>query len=51
MPQMSPMYWLLLMIYFIILMMVLLTFIYFTFCNKPTIKFMDLKKKYVNWLW
>nr|ASW26891.1 ATP synthase F0 subunit 8 [Platypleura kaempferi]AWV83357.1 ATP synthase F0 subunit 8 [Platypleura kaempferi] len=51
MPQMSPIYWLLLMFYFLAIMIIMMTFIYFSFLNKPSIKLSDFSKYNFNWKW
>nr|AWV84306.1 ATP synthase F0 subunit 8 [Calliopsida cinnabarina] len=51
MPQMSPMYWLMLFLYFILFMFFLMTFIYFTYfniCKKSNVSLMNYQ---LNWLW
>nr|AWV83383.1 ATP synthase F0 subunit 8 [Yezoterpnosia nigricosta] len=52
MPQMSPIYWLILMSYFILVMMIMVTFIYFFFFNLPLKEnsFMKMKNS-MNWMW
>nr|AWV83214.1 ATP synthase F0 subunit 8 [Euterpnosia chibensis] len=52
MPQMSPIYWLILMMYFIIVMMIMIMSIYFFFLNLPSKQFslMSMNNS-MNWMW
>nr|AYR05217.1 ATP synthase F0 subunit 8 [Cryptorhynchinae sp. 4 ACP-2013] len=51
MPQMAPMNWLILYIYFIMLFLMIIIFNYFSFMYKP--KKFETKKitKKINWKW
>nr|AWV83292.1 ATP synthase F0 subunit 8 [Meimuna kuroiwae] len=52
MPQMSPIYWLFLLLYFIFLLMVMITFIYFFFFSYHSMKSLVLSKNVsMNWMW
>nr|AWV84384.1 ATP synthase F0 subunit 8 [Platypedia putnami] len=51
MPQMSPMFWLILLIYFIIMMLMMIMFIFFIFFNIPSSSVVILKSNVSNWMW
>nr|AWV83396.1 ATP synthase F0 subunit 8 [Yezoterpnosia vacua] len=52
MPQMSPIYWLILMMYFIIMMMIMIMSIYFYFLNLPSKQlFLMTNNNSMNWMW
>nr|YP_009918400.1 ATP synthase F0 subunit 8 [Caryopemon giganteus]QLX47625.1 ATP synthase F0 subunit 8 [Caryopemon giganteus] len=51
MPQMAPMNWLTLMLYFMILMLIFNIMIFFSFTYKSKKNQFFLKKKLINWKW
>nr|AFY16861.1 ATP synthase F0 subunit 8 [Oncotympana maculaticollis] len=52
MPQMSPMYWLILMMYFIMMMIMLMMMIFFLFKLTPEVKLVFSNKNMLNnWMW
>nr|AWV84371.1 ATP synthase F0 subunit 8 [Mendozana platypleura] len=51
MPQMSPMYWLLLLFYFLFIMVFLMTFIYFNYFNVAKMSNVNLGVHEINWMW
>nr|AWV84124.1 ATP synthase F0 subunit 8 [Tettigades ulnaria] len=51
MPQMSPMYWLLLMFYFIFMLLLMMMFIYFFYLNMSKKIKVDLSTYQLNWMW
>nr|AWV83370.1 ATP synthase F0 subunit 8 [Tanna japonensis] len=52
MPQMSPIYWLMLMLYFMMMMMILMMTIYFFFNISPPMNFSLYKNNnLMNWMW
>nr|AWV83175.1 ATP synthase F0 subunit 8 [Auritibicen japonicus] len=51
MPQMSPMYWLILMFFFISMLMLMIMFIYFIIYKKPNYRFINFVENKMNWLW
>nr|AUJ22054.1 ATP synthase F0 subunit 8 [Chonosia crassipennis] len=51
MPQMSPMYWLMLMFYFILIMLFSMTFIYFYYSNISEKHNFVLNNHEFNWMW
>nr|AWV83201.1 ATP synthase F0 subunit 8 [Cryptotympana facialis] len=51
MPQMSPMYWLILMFYFIIMFILMITYMYFMMNMKPMFFTEKMNMKKIDWLW
>nr|AWV83773.1 ATP synthase F0 subunit 8 [Okanagana oregona] len=51
MPQMSPIYWSILFIYFILIMFLMTVFIYFCYYNSASKMLISLKDNKLNWLW
>nr|AWV84332.1 ATP synthase F0 subunit 8 [Chonosia atrodorsalis] len=51
MPQMSPMYWLMLMFYFILTMVFLMTFIYFYYFSISGSCNINMIKHQFDWSW
>nr|AWV84150.1 ATP synthase F0 subunit 8 [Tettigades ulnaria] len=51
MPQMSPMYWLLLIFYFIFTLLLMMVFIYFFYLNMSKKIKVDLLNYQLNWMW
>nr|YP_010882118.1 ATP synthase F0 subunit 8 [Sungaya inexpectata]WID87019.1 ATP synthase F0 subunit 8 [Sungaya inexpectata] len=51
MPQMAPMSWMILYLYFMMLMMMFMTKMYFNMTTKTTIEFKEIKMNKYNWKW
>nr|AWV84085.1 ATP synthase F0 subunit 8 [Tettigades sp. 1 PL2017]AWV84098.1 ATP synthase F0 subunit 8 [Tettigades sp. 1 PL2017] len=51
MPQMSPMYWLLLIFYFIFTLLLMMVFIYFFYSNLSNKSKVDLSTYQFDWMW
>nr|AUJ22067.1 ATP synthase F0 subunit 8 [Tettigades chilensis]AWV83851.1 ATP synthase F0 subunit 8 [Tettigades chilensis] len=51
MPQMSPMYWLLLLFYFIFTLLLMMVFIYFFYLNMSYKCSINLSTYQFSWVW
>nr|AWV83812.1 ATP synthase F0 subunit 8 [Tettigades auropilosa]AWV83825.1 ATP synthase F0 subunit 8 [Tettigades auropilosa]AWV83838.1 ATP synthase F0 subunit 8 [Tettigades auropilosa] len=51
MPQMSPMYWLLLIFYFIFTLLLMMVFIYFFYLNMSNKCSVNLSNYQFSWMW
>nr|AIM19513.1 ATP synthase F0 subunit 8 [Tettigades auropilosa] len=51
MPQMSPMYWLLLIFYFIFTLLLMMVFVYFFYLNMSDKRKVDLSTYQFIWMW
>nr|AWV84059.1 ATP synthase F0 subunit 8 [Tettigades opaca] len=51
MPQMSPMYWMLLIFYFIFMLLLMMMFIYSFYLNMSKKYSVDMSIHQLNWMW
>nr|YP_010179700.1 ATP synthase F0 subunit 8 [Cryptotympana atrata]AFY16770.1 ATP synthase F0 subunit 8 [Cryptotympana atrata]AWV83188.1 ATP synthase F0 subunit 8 [Cryptotympana atrata]QUV77443.1 ATP synthase F0 subunit 8 [Cryptotympana atrata] len=51
MPQMSPMYWLMLMFYFIIMFILMIMYVYFMMMMKPNFFMEKMNLSKIDWSW